>query len=941
MLSFTARGPVLKYARELLRWNSIARLSVVAVVLLVHCGSIAWAQDEETEATEGDSTAATETTSENAQKPMEELVVKARFKSSAVDIVSERIESDVPVDMIDAEGISRVGDSDVAQALRRVPGLTVAQGKFVYVRGLGERYSSALLNGAVVPSPDLTRNVLPLDIFPADIIDALAVQKGFSPEMPAAFGGGNVDIRTKQYPEDRLLTFKFNTGWNSFSGVSGLSYPGGDDDSIGTDDGTRALPSAINDAIDTYRGDFSQVSIYNTLRRAGRLPTLAEAQSINRMLATTLNRNIDIESTDLSPDRKGEISAGYRWFPTEQLEFGFLTIGSYSNDARNKNRVNRNVASPDTDFSRTQRSVDAVSITGVVNLGLQYSNDHKIGTTSLLLRNTEDDASFSLTCQQGQFNDCADDNPTQGRVADIRFEERELVVQQIRGEHTLGPTTLEILPVFENLTLLHDATFRWYYSEAVATTDIPNEARISSLDVLDAPFGNVVSTNVRSSGTAGDFRFSYLEDNVETWGSQTMVPIHLGSWDIEISGGYDYGRKARVYEQISLGLGSTSLGFHSISRGTPSEVFSDANLINADNGFVTLLGVGGFGLESYYAAQITEATYGKFDVLIDEKWRISGGARWENFIQVSVPIDLLEFNGSRTPFSAQEIADSTIDENDIYPSLAITYINPGFWADEFQLRFSWGETVARPDIREVSQSTYIDPLSEARVRGNPYLTPSVLSNFDVRAEWFWEGGENLTISAFFKDVTDPIETIQGAATEDNILFNFVNADAVSIYGLEFEGLKDLTFLENTLGKWISQFYVVGNVTFAESQLDIRASGLAGNITNLSRRMTQHSKWVMNAQVGFDAFSGRHGATLAYNSFGERVFFAGIESFDDAYEQPFHSLDLVYSWFLSENFTLKVRMKNLLDESVMIEQNGVTILEQNVGTTTLLDIRWEL
>ena len=925
-------------------WNKLPNgalnrwLSSIALVLLATASSLTFAQEDEESG--GDETSAPEE-SESSQRAIEELVVTARFKSTAVDIVSERIESDVPVDMIDAEGISRVGDSDVAQALRRMPGLTVSQGKFVYVRGLGERYSSALLNGATVPSPDLTRNVLPLDIFPADIIDALAVQKGFSPEMPAAFGGGNVDIRTKQYPENRLLSFKLNTGWNSFSSNTGLSYPGGNDDRLGTDDGTRALPAEIEEAIDVYRGNFSQVNIFNTLRRAGGSPTLGEAQAINRSLATTLNRNIDIESTELAADRKGEVTLGHRWYPTEQLEFGFLSIGSYSNDSRNRDRLNRNVASPDTDFSRTQRSVSAVSITGVANLGLQYTDDHKLGTVSMLLRNTEDDASFSLTCQQGQFNDCADDNPTQGRVADIRFEERELVVQQVRGEHTLGADTLELLPFLETFTLLHDASFSWYYSESTATTDIPNEVRISSLDVLDAPYGNVVSTNVRSSGTAGDFRFSDLSDVVETWGSQTKVPLLLGNWDVELSGGYDYGRKARAYEQISLGIGSTSPGFNAISHGTPSSVFSDANLQNPNNGFITLLGVGGFGLESYYAAQITEATYGKFDVLIDDTWRISGGARWENFIQVSIPIDLLEFNGSRTPFSPQEIADSTINEHDVYPSLALTYINPGFWADEFQLRFSWGETVARPDIREVSQSTYIDPLSEARVRGNPYLTPSLLSNFDVRAEWFWSGGENLTVSAFYKDVTDPIETIQGAATEDNILFNFVNADAVTIYGVELEGLKDLSFLSNILGEWINQFYVVGNVTFADSQLDIQASGLAGNITNLSRRMTQHSEWVMNAQIGFDSSSGRHGATIAYNSFGERIFFAGIESFDDAYEQPFHSLDLVYSWFMTEKLTLKLRMKNLLDESAMIEQNGVTILEQDVGTTTLLDVRWEL
>lgn len=914
------------------------RLSA-AVALATLTG--AWAQPQEEDGASAVGEEAPPLLARADPNAIEEIVVLGRFKAAATDIVSERIDSDVPVDMLDAEGISRVGDSDVAQALRRVPGLTVAQGKFVYVRGLGERYSSALLNGAAVPSPDLTRNVLPLDIFPADIIDALAVQKGFSPEMPAAFGGGNVDIRTKQVPEDRLFSIKVNTGWNTGSSDDGLSYRGGGDDRLGEDDGTRALAGEIRDAIQAYRGSFSQVNIFNTLRRAGGTATLAQAQEINRRLATALNRDIDIGPEDLSPDVKGEITGGYRWFLGERWELGFLALGSYANDWRNRNRVNRYVANPETDFSRTQRTVESVNITGTANLGLRFTDDHEIGTLSMILRNTEDDASFSLTCQQGQFNDCADDNPTQGRVADIRFEERELIVNQVRGEHTLGDDTFEVLPFLERLDIVRDTRVSWYYSEATATTKIPNEVRVSSLDVLDAPYGNVVSTNVRSSGTAGDFRFSDLDDDVETWGSDVTVPVRLGAWDIEVSGGYDYARKARSYEQISLGIGSTAPGFNAISQGTPSEVFSDANLMNPENGFVTLLGVGGFGLESYYAAQITEATYGKFDILIDETWRISGGARWENFIQVSVPVDLLEFGGNRIPFSAREIADSTIDVDDIYPSLAVTYIRPGFWADEFQLRFTWGETVARPDIREVSQSTYIDPLSEARVRGNPYLVPSALTNFDLRAEWFWGNGDSFTVSAFYKDIADPIETLQGAATEDNIVFNFVNADAVEIHGVELEGLKSLGFLQDYLGEWIDQFYVAGNVTLSDSELDIRASGLAGNITNTSRRMTQQSDWVVNLQIGFDSFDGKHGATLVYNGFGERIFFAGIESFDDAYEQPFHSLDFVYSWFATEQLTLKARVRNLLDQNVEIEQDGVRVLEQDVGATVLFDVRWEL
>ena len=180
---------------------------------------------------------------------MEEVIVLGRFQSAATDIVSERMDADVPIDMLDAESISRTGDGDVAAALRRVPGLTLVQDKFVYVRGLGERYSSAQLNSASVPSPDLTRNVLPLDIFPSDIIDALAVSKAYTPDLPAAFGGGNINIRTKRVPEDRVLSFKLKGGWNSDSSDDGFSYSGGSDDRWGEDDGTRALPNELRNAI--------------------------------------------------------------------------------------------------------------------------------------------------------------------------------------------------------------------------------------------------------------------------------------------------------------------------------------------------------------------------------------------------------------------------------------------------------------------------------------------------------------------------------------------------------------------------------------------------------------------------------------------------------------------------------------------------------------------
>ncbi len=872
---------------------------------------------------------------------VEEVVVQARFRTAATDVVAERIESDVPIDTLDSENISRVGDSDVAQALRRVPGITLAQGKFVYVRGLGERYSNTMLNGAPIPSPDLARNVLPLDIFPTFIVDALVVKKGFSPEMPAVLGGGNLDIRTRQIPEDRVFSIKISTGWNTYSDRNGLSYNGGGSDGIGDDDGTRALPGTIADAIETYQGDFSESNIVDTLRRDGSSPTLEEARALNRQLATALNRDVDIKTKDIAPDVKAEIAGGYRWLFGDDWEFGFLALGSYANNRRNRNRVNRSVASPASDLSRTQRTVHSVNVTGTGNLGLRFTDEHRIGAMSMFLRDTDDDASISLTCRQGEVNDCADDSPAQGRVADIRFEQRELFVNQVWGEHTLGADTLAFVPLPENLHFLRDTTMTWYFSEAEATTDIPNEVRVSSLDSLDAPYGNVIGTSIRSLASAGEFRFSHLDDDVESWGLDIAIPFRAGAWDIELSGGYDHARKARTFERISLAVGSTAPGFESIRAGTPSEVFSDANLTNPEYGFVTLFGVDGFGLESYRASRTTKATYGKFRFLFNDTWRLSGGVRWEDFRQVPLPHDFLGIGGNRIPFPAQPIAAMSMVDDDIYPSVALTYIRPGFWAEEFQLRFGWGKTVARPNLREVSPSTYIDPLSEARARGNPFLVPSHLSNFDVRAEWFWSNGDHITVSGFHKRVADPIQSLQGAATANNIVFSFVNADSAEIYGVELEGLKSLRVLSGLVGEWSEQIYLAGNVMLSDSRLESRPGDPAGIVTRTSMRMTQQSGWVVNMQLGFDSFNGRHGATLAYNGFGDRIFFAGIEGVGNAVERPFHSLDIVYSWFATENLTVKVRVKNLLGQSVRIEQEGVVILEQDVGTTGLLDINWAL
>jgi len=873
---------------------------------------------------------------------VEEVVVIGRYKAAATDIISERIESDVPMDFLDAEGISRVGDSNVAAALRRVPGVTLVQNQFIYVRGLGERYSSNQLNGAGVPSPDLTRNVLPLNIFPAEIIDSLSVQKGYSPDLPAAFGGGNIDIRTRAIPEDRVFSAKINTGWNTESDSDGITYTGGSDDKWGTDDGTREIPRAIVDGIQEYRGNFSPVNIQSLARQAGNPIPIADAEALNRQLATSLNRDLDLDSKSMPADFEAELTGGYRWFFGDDWELGFLAIGSYSDKWRNRERTLQEVTNPSQSFTESLRTINQVSLTAGLNVGLRFTEDHEIKWLNMFLRNTEDEASVSLSCKQGQFNDCETTN-TRERLQDIRFEQRDLDITQFNGTHKLGDATLDRLPQWLGwLEGVRDSEVNWFYTDSSATTDLPNETRVKFVETLDDN-GNVLTSEVRNINNSMELRYSDLQDEVETWGGSLMVPFTGTSWDLEVSGGGSYNRKGRSFQQTQLGLGTFNPNFQMIAGGDVADVFSDENVLNPLYGYELFAGIGQFGTESYGAGQITDAGFGKFDLLINDTWRFSGGARWENFKQLSVPIDYLNFNGQRIPLTTEEIEASTIQTDDWYPAFSATWIRPRFWSDEFQLRFAWSQTAARPDLREISTSTYIDPLTEARVRGNPNLVPSDLKNYDLRAEWFWDTGDSFTASLFYKDIKAPIETIQGGATEDNIIFTFINADTAEVYGLELEGMKSLGFLSR--GGWTDAFYLSGNATFSDSEVKI-PENIGGDITNRTRRLTQHSEWVANIQLGFDSFDGKWGSTLVYNAFGPRIFFAGINGQDDAFEQTFHSLDFVLSWFPTERLSLKFRAQNILDQTTRIDQvnsagDEVRILDQTVGTTLLFDLKYEL
>lgn len=877
-----------------------------------------------------------------SSETLDEVVIIGRIKASAHDVAMERMESEIAVDLIDSKFISRIGDSSVAEALTRIPSVTLVDGKYVYVRGLGERYSSTTLNGASVPSPDLTRSVIPLDIFPTSIVDSLAVQKVFSADMPATFGGGHVDIRTRGMPYEPEFSVQIGTKMNTDSRAAVLDYEGGDRDRWGKDDGTRALAPSIEESLDLYRGDFTPENIRDIQNIS-----LGEAQATNRQLLLGLKRDVAVFK-DHTPqdDISFSMNGGYNWALPYGMEFGFITGGEYEKTTRNKDTTTRILGIPEEGFTEKLRTIHNVNMTADASFGLRLNDHNIIQTTSIFIRDTDDEVTRADILNTNR--------PLSGglgyRQYGARYESREMRINQIHGDHVLSEQTIEDLHL-GFLDFLEGLSVKWFYSDSESSTDIPSELLITSDTVVDTETGAVLDEHVARFSSASSYKFTELEDYVDSWGWSATMPLQLGDFDFKVSGGAENTDKTRVFKVMQFYVDTKDTPLPSL-YGNLNSVFSSSNVTSPNNAM--LMAVAGDNEDSYLAANKTLATFGKVDVTWNETLRFAGGLRWEDFKQVSLPWNPLNYDGSQIlPIpddNPNEVAayfeDATYDEDELYTSAAFTYMKQGFWAEDFQLRLSYGETSVRPDLREISEGSYRDPITDILVFGNPDVVPAQIDNFDLRAEWFFSNGDNFTATLFAKRFDNPIEFYEVAASDDNIAAEIVNAEEGTINGLEVEFLTSLDKAHPSL----HSFFVQGNVTFLDTE--ITAGEDADAPTNPVRPMVGASDLSGNLILGFDSPGEKHSATLSLNHFSERLFFAGRNGREDTYEQPFTSLDFNYSFYPNDYFVIKFKAENLLNEEIEIKQeasladgNGfrredVTILTQKVGQTFSLDLQFK-
>ncbi|NUZ10251.1 TonB-dependent receptor [Pseudoalteromonas sp. McH1-7] len=864
------------------------------------------------------------------EQAIEEVVaVGTRLQGSAAAVIEERKNQAFVADILGAEQLSRTGDSDAASALRRVTGLTLVDGKFIYVRGLGERYSSARLNGAAVPSPDLTRNVIPLDIFPASIIESLAVQKAYSPSMPAAFGGGNIDIRTKSVPSEFTAGIELGIGQN-INSDKGYTFSGT----------AEGIPQVLQDAVVRYRGNFDigEVVDKNGFKDQDGLTRADQAIDIIKGFVTSLPRDIEVKNESLDPnfDVKANIGNSFQedWFGGT---VGFMLAGSYDNDwnysdrttgviddSLSENCTSKLETAEDTTNScyvtlkASEVTTETERMNGVLNLGYRL-DQHNISYSKIYLEDNERESDLSvLQSPNGSTVRTIAGTGAAQRSHQFNYEERTLDIDQVVGQHTF----------LDYWGLGVD----WQYTESKAQTDIPTDIDFKFIDNYndDGSYKNSIVTGDDNRVT---YAFTDMEDNVKSYSGNVTLPLTFDGIEITLKGGYDFMDRARVYNTSNFVVNNKS-GISIPVNFDSSEINSitsylDSEFIDNNTFLLTFNEPQAPAADDYIAAQKIDAGYGEFDIFFDNTWRISGGIRYEDFKQVSLATSSLIFDRvtMETIYDEERILAGTVNEDNFFNALSLTYLSDG----NYQIRFGYGETTVRPDLRELVPVAYYDPLTDIRTFGVAGLKSSDLKNYDARFEYYMDNGDNFSVAAFYKDITAPIETILRVGDEDYTA-TFVNGEEGEVYGIEAEWLYDLSGVA-------SGFFTSGNITLSDSEVSIDPAR-AGNLTNPTKRMTGHSEYVVNMQLNYDSADGQHSGSLVYNVFGERILASGIGGRDDAYEQPFHSLDLVYTWYPDFNSKVKFKVKNLLNEDQEVTQSDVVVRQKDVGTSISLSYSYE-
>ena len=825
-------------------------------------------------------------------------------ESSETGLLEKRCLSFAVEDSISTELMAKLPVSDAGEALKRVTGISIVGGRYVFVRGLGERYSNTLLNSVQIPSPEPNSRVVPMDIFPANLLESLQTVKTFSPDQPGNFAGGSVQVFTKDFPDAFTMSLSMSSSFNTeTTGKELLGYPGGALDKFGFDDGTRVLPDIIADQPPGVpireRGRFTG---------SGFIPE--EIQKFGRAFDNVWSP----ERYTAPANQSYKFSIGN----SSQLvgkDFGYLGIISYSNghshrpeEEQNAFRLGLDDLTPVTAYL-VERSTNDVSWGGVLNTSMRFSPRHKVSLRTLYSHTAEDE-----TRTWEGFNA---DRDTDMRSSRLLYVEHGLLSSQLAGDHEFDFTSENFNGDSESEAAEENdinepefqpvPTLSWRLTFSRAVRNEPDTREV----IYEKRRNDWLFRDITQSGSR--FFFDLTDDEISGRLDWSMPILTTGLFKV---GGMWRDRDRTFDAHRFRFLPSDNIELF-LDRTAPPEKLFTAEHIAPD---LFELRESTRATDNYLAAHSVWAGYGMIDLQLSKKLRVTTGARLEASDQNVTTFD---------PFTAeQEPIEANLYTTDILPSLNLTYR----LTERMNLRLAASRTVTRPDLRELAPFEFTDFVGGRTVLGNPELERTKIDNYDIRWEVFPELGGVVAISGFYKKFHKPIEQIIQPAAEVRITYE--NAEAANNFGLELEVRQNLSLLASSL----RHLSVNTNVALISSKVELPDVGIQ---TSSERALQGQSPYVVNVSLGYDNPDLEITAAVAYHVFGKRIAEVGNHGSPDVFELPRSQLDVTFGRQLLPFLRLSLSAKNLLNPDVTLEQGSETYVRYRTGRTISFSLSYNL
>ncbi len=800
-----------------------------------------------------------------------------------VELLLERKEAAALTDAIGSEFISRAGADNAAEAMTKVTGASVVGGKYVFIRGLGDRYSNTTLNGSDIPSPDPDRKAVQMDIFPASAIESIVTSKTFTPDKPGSFSGGSVNIKTKSFPDEWFASIGSGASFNTqVTGTDDfLTSPGiGKWDWAGFDDGTRAIPDVWTDTHyiikrNPVTGEDPLID-QATKKGAAALAAGNELAALSSAFFPKLTP--DRRKAPLNHDFNGSIGDSVK--VTDNATLGYLAglsydrgFSGYEEGVRRQFRNNAGVLQSDLDVIEAKSS-EEVSWGSLINVGARFYEDHEITFNFLYNRNSEDTAVKQL----GSLDN------VQGRLFEnyaVAFIEREIQSFQLAGKH--------------QLPIRYEAETEWSISYATTLQNEPDR-RFFALD------RNPVTgdASIRPSSYTAPTRFfrALSEDNLNLKLDQSL-PFEFRGNDSKLKFGGARSLSRRDYKERRFTYTSNN-NFSHLADADDFIVDSAFDPIPPPNRF------GGYRYDVYifeepfnnYTGELSvDAGYGMFELGVAERLKFIAGAR--------VEASTLSLDAEGAAAKALGGASSNSKDNlDILPAASFVCEI----TTNMNLRVAYGQTLARPTFREISPVPTFDFIGGDILEGNPDLEQTSIQNYDIRWEWFPRPGEIVAGGFFYKTMEQPIEKEEVTANHN---VQYKNRDSATVFGFEAEFRKDLDFLEPQL----TNFNFGANFAYIRSEVTTTPFEFDKNFRGIDSRPLQgQSPYIINLDLTYRQVDLGTTASLFFNIFGKRLEKTSRIA-PSVFEAPVASLDFRLSQRITENLTVKLSAKNLLDPTI--------------------------